>query len=161
MLHPSRALPPNYVKLKRVSKVYHTLYNDSAGKNTMSKCQRTDGFMRKVCGLLYYVHKTTYYRINCNRPCVLVRFHTQRRFCAILSVRTPDSHHPVTYVSQFCTNTPCHKMYPCMSVRSTRHRTLLRNPTILHTKTFFASLSPAQDIPLYDSTLHKTSYTST
>ena len=53
MLHPSRASLSNYVKLKRVSKLYHMLYNDSAGKNTMSKCQRTDGFTRKVCTLIF------------------------------------------------------------------------------------------------------------
>ena len=106
MLYPSKAPLSNYVKLKSISKVYHMLYNDRAGKNTIYKCQHTDIFTIKLCALLYYVHKTTYYRINCNRPCVLVRFHTQRRFCAILSVRTPDSHHPVTYVRIFKRSSP-------------------------------------------------------
>ena len=34
----------------------------------------------------------------------------------------------------------CHlrKIYHCIKARSTRHHTLVHNPTILHTKTFFA-----------------------
>ena len=40
------------------------------------------------------------------------------------------------YARQFCTNNPSHKIYCCMSERSTRHHTLLHNPTIIHTKTF-------------------------
>ena len=104
----------------------------------MSKCQRIDRFMRKVQALLYYVHTNTYNRINCNRPLNLVRFHTRSSFFASLYVRAYDSDHPVTYARQFCTNTPGQKIYPCISVSSTRHHTLLNNPRILHRKTFSA-----------------------
>ena len=41
MLHPETLPIPN-VKLKRVSKVYHVLYNNSTGGNTMPKCQSTE-----------------------------------------------------------------------------------------------------------------------
>ena len=41
MIHPSK-VPISNIKLKRVLKVYHMLYNDSAGKKTMSKCQREE-----------------------------------------------------------------------------------------------------------------------
>ena len=75
-------------------------------------------------------------RINYNRPCVLVQFHTRRRFRASLSIRASDSSHLVTYARQFCTNNPGHKIYPWVSVRSTLHHTILHNPTILHTRKF-------------------------
>ena len=116
--------------------------------------------MRKICALLYYVHPTTYNGINCNRPRVLIRFHTQRSFHASLSIRVSDSDHPITYDRKFCTNNTGHKIHRWMSVHSTQHHTLLHNPTILHTKKFCASLSPAQDIPLCDSRLHNKSYAS-
>ena len=103
----------------------------------MSKFQRTYEFTIKVHALLYYVHMTTYNRINCECLRVHVQFHTQRCFRASLSVRISDSGHPVTYDRQFCTDNPGHKTYRWMSVRSTRHHTLLHNPIILHTKTFF------------------------
>ena len=116
--------------------MYHVLYNNSAGKKTISKYQRTYGFTRKLCALLYYIHTTMYNRINYNRPCVLVKFHTRRRFRASLSVRASNSSHLVTYARQFCTNNPGHKIYPWVSVRSTLHHTILHNPTILHTRKF-------------------------
>ena len=137
MLRPSTA-PLSNVKLKRVSKVYHVLYSDSAGENNMSKCQHTEEFTRKVRALLYYVHRNMDNRIDCNSPRVLVQFHTRRCFCARLSIRVSDLGHPVMYARKFCTNNPGHKMYRCMSVRSTWQHTLLQNPTIIHTKTFFA-----------------------
>ena len=68
----------------------------------------------------------------------LVRYHTRGRFFSSLSVRVYNSCHPVTYSRQFCRNKLDQKIYRCMSVRSTQHHTLLHNPTILHTKTFFA-----------------------
>ena len=37
IIYPSRAPLSNYAKLKRVSEVYYVLYNDSAGKKTLSK----------------------------------------------------------------------------------------------------------------------------
>ena len=121
------------------------LYNDSVGKKTISKCQRTEEFTRKLCALLYYVHTNTYNKINCKCPSVLVMqcyrliiFHTQRRFCAGLSVRVINSVHPVTYVGTFCINKPSHKIYCCIPALSTRHYTLLHNTKILHTKKFFA-----------------------
>ena len=64
MLHPSTSPLSNF-KLKRVSKVYHVLYNDSVGKDTMSKFQHTEEFTRKVRALLYYVYTTTYNIFNC------------------------------------------------------------------------------------------------
>ena len=57
IIHPSTA-PLLHVKLKRVSKVYNLIYNDSAGKNSMSKRQRTEEFTRKVHALLHYVYTT-------------------------------------------------------------------------------------------------------
>ena len=125
--------------------MYYVLYNDIAGKNTMSKCQLTNEFMIKVHELLFNVHSTTYYRINCNCPHVLVRFQTQGRFCASLSVRISDSGHPITYTSQFCRNKPGHKIYRYMAVRSTWHHTLLHRATIIHTKTFLRQpITPAR-----------------
>ena len=106
------------------------LYNDIVGKNNISKCQRTEEFTRTVRALLYYVHANMYNRINCNCPRVI------RRFSASLNVRVYDSDHPVTYVRKFCMNKLGHKIYRCMSVRSTKNNTLLHNPTIIHTKTF-------------------------
>ena len=82
------------------------IYNDSAGKTTMSKCQRTDEFMRKVSAFLYYLHMTTYDIFNCNFPCVFVQFHTKRRFCANLSVMVSNSSHPVTYYKLFLRTIP-------------------------------------------------------
>ena len=136
MLHPSTAKISN-VKLKGVSKVCHVLYHDSTGEYTMSKCQTTDEFTIKVRALLYYVHTTTYNRINCKFLRFLIWCHTRRRFRASLSFRVSDSGHCVTSARNFCTNNPGHKLYRSMSVRSTRHHTLLHNPKILHTKTFF------------------------
>ena len=86
---------------------------------------------------------TTYNKINCKCPSVLVMqcyrliiFHTQRRFCAGLSVRVINSGHPVTYAGTFCINKPSHKIYCCIPALSTRHYTLLHNTNILLTKTF-------------------------
>ena len=45
--------PLSNVKLKRVSKVYHVLYNNSAGKNYISQCQHTEDIIIKVRALLY------------------------------------------------------------------------------------------------------------
>ena len=104
----------------------------------MSKCQGIEEFMIKVRALLYYVYTNTYNIINCNCLCVLVRFHTRRKFHASLSVRVSDSDHPVMYTRQFCTNDPSHKIYCCVPVRSLRHHMLPHNPTIIHPKTFFA-----------------------
>ena len=88
---------------------------------------------------------TAYNIINYKYPCVLivhfyrlVQFHTQRGFCASIYVKLSNSGHPVMYSRQFCINKPGQKIYLCMSTRSTRHHMLLHNPTILHTKTFFA-----------------------
>ena len=103
----------------------------------MSKCKCTDEFTIKVLTLLYYIHITTHNITNCNCPCVLVRFYTQSHFRAILSVRISDSGHPVTCVRKFCTKNPSQKHYRWMSVHSIGRHTLLNNPKILHTKTFF------------------------
>ena len=101
--------------------------------------------MIKVRALLDYVYTTTYNRINWNWPRVfimrfykIVWFNTQRRFHASMSARVSNSIHPVTYTSQFCRKRPGHKIYHCTQLQSTRHYRLLHNPTILHTKTFFA-----------------------
>ena len=142
MIRPSTVQLSN-VKLKRVSKVHHVLYNDSAGWNTISKCQHIEEFTREVCALLFYVHTTMYNIINCNCSCVLIVhlyrliwFHTQISFHESLSVRVSYLGHPVTYAIQFCTNKLGQKIYQCMPVQSTRHHTLQKNLTILHTKTF-------------------------
>ena len=100
-------------------------------KHTMSKCQRTDEFTRKLSTLLYYVHANMYNRIKCNCPRVI------RRFSASLNVRVYDSDHPVTYVRKFCTNKTGRKIYRCIPARSTQHHMLLNNLTILHTKKVF------------------------
>ena len=135
---------PN-VKLKTFSRFYHVLHNNSAGKNTMSKCKCTEEFTRKLHALLYYVHMTMYNKMNCKFPHILIMpfyrliwFHTRRRFHARLSVRVSDSGHPITYSRKNFTNNPGHKIYRCMPARYTWHYTLLHNPAILHTKTFFA-----------------------
>ena len=121
------------------------IYNNSAGKSIISKCQHTEEFTRKLRALLYYVHMATYNRINCKCPRVLtmhfyrlVRFHTWRRFCTRLSVRVFYSGHPVTHGINFFTNKPGHRIYRCIPARYTQHYALLHNPMILHTKTFFA-----------------------
>ena len=46
MLYPS-SVPIQNVKLKRVSKVYHVIYNNFVGKNTMSRCQRVEESTKK------------------------------------------------------------------------------------------------------------------
>ena len=99
--------------------------------------------MIKVRMLLYYVHITTYNQINYKFPHILiihfsrlVQFHTWRHFCTSLSIRVSNPGHPVTYARKLCTNKAGHKIYRCMSACSTRHCTLIPNPTILHTKTF-------------------------
>ena len=104
----------------------------------MSKFQCTEEFMRKLRALLYYVYTKTYNIINCNCLCVLVLFHTRINFHASLSVGVSNSDHPVMYTRQFCTNNPTHKIYRCVSVRSSRHNMLPHNPTIINLKTFFA-----------------------
>ena len=53
------------------------------------------------------------------------------------------------YARQFCTNNPSHKIYCCMSERSTRHHTLLHTDTILHTKSFFARACHPRKIYCY------------
>ena len=70
----------------------------------MSRCQRTGSFTRKVCALLYYVHRARYNKTHFKRLHVLflhfyiiVWFHIKRRFCTSLSVRVSDSGQPVTY----------------------------------------------------------------
>ena len=68
----------------------------------------------------------------------LIIFHTRRCFRTSLSVRVSDSVHPVTYARNFCTNKFVHKIYRCMSALSIWHYTLLHNPMIIYTKTFFA-----------------------
>ena len=87
------------------------IYDNITRQNTMSKFQHTETLRRNVCALLYYIHMTSYDQINFKFPHVLiirfyrlVQFYTQGRFCASLSVRVSISGHPVTYVSQFCTN---------------------------------------------------------
>ena len=94
--------------------------------------------------LLYYVHMTMNNQINCKwlhvlimHICRLVKFHIQRCFCAILSLRVSDSGQPKMYVRQYCTNNPGHKLYRCMASGYTRHYLLLYNPLILRTKIFF------------------------
>ena len=131
MLHRSTAPLSNF-KLKRVSEVYHVLYNNSAGKNTMYKCQCTYELTWKVRAILYYVHMNTYNIINWNCLRVLVRFHTREKFRATLYIKVSDSVYPVTYAKTICTKTPGHKIYQCVSVRSTQHHTILHHPTILH-----------------------------
>ena len=125
--------------------MYHVLYNYRVGKKTMSKCQLTEEFTRKVRALLYYVYTTTYNWINIKWPCIfivkfyrIIQFPKQRRFGASLYFRVSYSVHPVTYTIQLFRNKPSHKLYRCMSVRSTQHHTLLHNLTIIHTKTFFS-----------------------
>ena len=101
---------------------------------------------KHIYALLYYVYTNTYNQINRNCPrviimyfCRLVQFHTRRRFRVSLSVRVSDSGHPVTYYRQFCRNKAGRNIYRCMTVHSTRHHTLINNPRVLHTKTFFAA----------------------
>ena len=100
--------------------------------------------MSKLRALLYYVHATKYNQINCECPrfltihfYILVQFHTQNCFSASLPIRVSDSGHPVTYAGKNLQTIPAHKIYRCLSERSTRHHTILNNLTILHTKTFF------------------------
>ena len=69
---------------------------------------------------------------------ILVRFHTRRNFCASLSISVSVSGHPVMYARQFCSNSNGNKIYPYTSTISTHHHTLLHNPTIINTETFFA-----------------------
>ena len=101
--------------------MYHVLYKNSAGKNTMSKCQRTDGFTRKLRALLYCVNTTTDNIINCNHPRILIRFNTQRHFRASLSIRASDSGHPVTHTRKFCMDNTGHRIYHCMTAHSKRN----------------------------------------
>ena len=103
----------------------------------MSKCQRTDGFTTKLLALLYYAHTSTYKILNCNRPIVLLQFYTRRCFSASLSVRATYSGHPIMYIRKCCMNDTCNKINRWISVRSIQHHTLLQNPKILHTETFF------------------------
>ena len=117
MIHPSTS-PISNVKLKRVSKVYHIIYNNSAGKKIVSKCKCTELFTRKLRTLLYYVHNTTYNQTKCKcqrvlivQFYILVRFHTRGFFCARLYVRVSNSFHLVTYSRNSCTNKPGHKIY--------------------------------------------------
>ena len=86
------------------------LYNNSVGKNTMSKCQRTDEFTRKLCSIIYYVPMNTYNIITCNCLRVLVKFHTKISFHASLSIRVSDSGHPVKCARQFLQPIPA-KIY--------------------------------------------------
>ena len=95
--------------------------------------------------LLYYVHMTKYNQVNCKFPRVLimhvyilVRFHIRRRFHASLSVRVSYLGQPVMYDRQYCKNKPSHKLYHCIPEGSTRHYTLLHNPTIIYTRKNFA-----------------------
>ena len=83
----------------------------------------------------------------------LVQFHTRIRFCASLSVRLSDSGHHVTYFRKFCRNKPSHKIYHCMSVRSTRYHTLLHNTMIIHIKIFFAPVCHPLQIYLFVSSI--------
>ena len=99
----------------------------------------------KVCELLYYVvHMTTYIIINCKRPHIIivhfyrvVQLHIRGKFCASLSVRASDSGQPITHSRQYFMNSTGQKLYHCIIAVSIRYYTVLNNPTILHTKTFF------------------------
>ena len=128
--------------------MYHFIYNDCAGENTISKCQGTEESMGKVRALLYYVHMNMYIQINfkCQHVLImhfyrLIWFHIQRRFRASLSIRLSGSGQPVIYARKYCTNNPYHKLYRWISSRSTLNYTHLHDPTILHTNTFFAPAS--------------------
>ena len=88
-------------------------YNNSAGNNTMSRCQRTKEFRIIIRAILYYVNMTTYNRINWKCPRILIMhfywlilFHIQICFCARLYLRVTVSSHPVTYSRQFCSKNP-------------------------------------------------------
>ena len=63
IIRPS-TVPISNVKLKRVSRVYQVLYNDSARNNNISKYQRTEESTRKIRALLHYVYMTKYNQIS-------------------------------------------------------------------------------------------------
>ena len=139
MLHPSR-VPISNFKIKRVSKVYHVIYNNRLGGDTISKCQRTEESTSNLPGLLYWFHITTYSLIDSKLPIALVvqfyrliQFHIRR-----LPVRVSNSGQPVTYSKQYFKNKTCLTLYRCMSAGSTQHYTLISTPTIIHRKAFFA-----------------------
>ena len=112
--------------------MYRVIYNDCAGKNTRSKCQRTKESMINICTLLDCIPMTTYNWINWKRLRLtiinnykLVRLHVQRSFRISLSVRVSVSDHPIKCTIKYCTNKPFHKLNQCIPARSTRHYILL------------------------------------
>ena len=145
IIHPSTA-PISSVKLKRVSKFYHILYNDHAGKKTTLKFHHTKESTRNVRPLLDYIHMTLNNQINGKFPHVpiiklyiLVWFQIQTRFCDSLSVRVADSGHTVNCDRKYFINKTYHKLNLWISERFTWYYTLLHTPIIPHTKILFAT----------------------
>ena len=113
------------------------------GGNIASKFQRITESMRNIHVLLYYVNMTTYSPFNGKLPRVpiihfyiLIWFHIRRKICSGLSLRVFYPGHPVKCTRKYCTNKPFHTLHHYIPEHSTRHRTLLHTPNILHTKTF-------------------------
>ena len=160
-MHHSPTVPISNVKLKRVSKVYHMLYNDRAGKNTMSKCQRTEQFMRKVLTLIYYNHMTTYNQIDWKFPRVIV-IHLYiivnskyeevlcQPICQGIRLRSDcNVHQECLYEKYLSQNIPLH---------TSRLHTILYNSTqpydSTHVECFWASLSSVEDDIVQDKLWH-------
>ena len=101
--------------------------------NNKSKFQRTEEFTRKVCMLLYYVHRTTFNKINWKfLPIIIIHFYRLIWFniwrCFLWQT--------IYQVFQF--RSPWFKIYRCMLLQSTKYFKILNNPTILHTKKFLS-----------------------
>ena len=132
----------------------------------MSKCQCTIKSTRNICMLLDYINITKFNPIKLKRLHVptphfykLIRLHILSKFCSSLSIRVSDSVQTLMCSKTKCTDKTCHKLHHYIPARSTRHQILLHNSTILHTKIFCASLSPAPEHIAHDKPV--TFYTTT
>ena len=134
--------------------MYHVLYNDSAGKKHFSQMTTYriihDKSTRAPILCLYNY-------VQSNQLQLPVRSHHAHLQTRMISHTKTFLHQPICqgiwFMSPFnvrrkkITNKPGHKIYRCMLVSSTRHHTLLHNPKILRTKSFFApACHPRQKI---------------
>ena len=143
ILHPS-TVPIANVKLKRSRKCIMCLT-----KNSLEKTICTNDNVQNILWEKY-VHSSIMFiwqriiesiaNANAFLSCTFTDLYDSIKedtFTQAYIFRVSDSGQPVTYARQYFTNNPRHKLYLCMTARSTRVYTSLLHTAIIHTKTFF------------------------
>ena len=143
MINSSTA-PISNVKLKWVSKLYHVFYNDRLGKKLLTNVKvQTNPQETSKRSYIAFIWLQIIVSIGKYHAFPLYTFtnlysFTYRYFFNRLSIKVSYSVQHVKCARKYCINKPCHKLHHYISACSTCHHTLLHNPTILNTKTFFA-----------------------